>query len=222
MERWGEVDRYISDVFGLDDPVLDEAVRATQAAGMPQIQVSAVHGRLLHVLARAVSAERILEIGTLGGYSAIWLARSLPADGRLVTLELEPRHAEVARSNIERAGLSDCVEVVVGPAVESLRRMAGDETQPFDFVFIDADKESYPDYLDLSVRLARPGTLIVADNIVRQGRVADANSSDPSVLGVRRFNELLAADDRLTATVLQTVGAKSYDGFALAVVRDSK
>ena len=189
---------------------------------MPQIQVSAVHGRLLQVLARAVNAKRILEIGTLGGYSAIWLARTLPVDGRLVTLELEAHHAAVARSNIERAGLSDRVEVVVGPAVDSLRQMVEDKTEPFDFVFIDADKVSYPDYLELALRLAKLGTLIVADNIVRQGRVADANSADPSVLGVRRFNEVLAANDRLTATVIQTVGAKSYDGLALAVVRDSK
>ena len=222
MERWGEVDRYIGDVFGLDDPVLDEAVRATQAAGMPQIQVSAVHGRLLQVLARAVNARRILEIGTLGGYSAIWLGRALPLDGRLVTLELEARHAEVARGNIDRAGLSDRVEVVVGPAVETLKRMVGEATEPFDFVFIDADKESYPDYLELSVSLSRPGTLIVADNVVRQGQVADPSNADPRVQAVRQFNELLAADDRLTATVMQTVGAKSYDGLALAVVRDSK
>ncbi|HYI22553.1 MAG TPA: O-methyltransferase [Candidatus Limnocylindrales bacterium] len=222
MERWGEVDRYISDVFGLDDPVLDEAVRATEAAGMPQIQVSAVHGRLLQVLARTVNARRILEIGTLGGYSAIWLGRVLPLDGRLVTLELEPRHAEVARSNIDRAGLSDRVEVLVGPAVETLQRLVDDATEPFDLVFIDADKENYPSYLELSIKLAGPGTLIVADNVVRQGQVADPSNADPRVQGVRRFNELLAADARLTATVMQTVGAKSYDGLALAVVRDSK
>jgi len=222
MERWGEVDHYISDVFGLDDPVLNEAIRATEAAEMPQIQVSAVLGRLLQVLAQVVNARRILEIGTLGGYSAIWLGRVLPPGGKLVTLELEERHAEVARSNIGHAGLSDRVDVIVGPAVASLERMASEAVDPFDMVFIDADKASYSAYLEWSIRLSRPGTLIVADNIVRQGQVADASSSDPSVQGVRRFNELLAADDRVTGTVMQTVGAKSYDGIALAVVLDTK
>jgi predicted O-methyltransferase YrrM len=219
MERWTEVDRYLADTLHLDDPVLDAAIAATQAAGMPQIQVSALHGRLLNVLAQAVGARRILEIGTLAGYSAIWLARALPVDGRLVTLELEPRHAEVARANLERAGLADRVDVIVGPALASLEKLIGGGTQPFDMVFIDADKEGYPEYLERSVKLARPGTLIVADNVVRQGQIADSESADPRVHAVRDFIERVAADDRLSASVIQTVGSKSYDGLALVVVR---
>lgn len=189
------------------------------AAGMPQIQVSATLGRFLNLQARTMGARRILEIGTLAGYSSIWLARALPADGRLITLELEPRHAEVARGNLTRAGLADVAEVRVGPAADSLRAMVADNFAPFDMVFIDADKDGYPEYLEWSLKLARPGTLIVADNVVRGGAIIDADSSDGRVQGVRRFNEMLARDPRLDATILQTVGVKGYDGIAYALVK---
>jgi predicted O-methyltransferase YrrM len=224
MERWGEVDRYIVDLFGLHDEALDEAVAASRAAGLPQIHVSAVQGKLLHVLARAVGARRILEVGTLAGFSGIWLARALPADGRLVTLELDPRHARVAQANFERAGLADRIEIMVGPAIESLATLAtlaDAGADPFDMVFIDADKESYADYLDGALRLARPGALIVADNVVRQGRLADPADTDPRVVGVRRFAERLATDPRVSGTIAQMVGDKSYDGLAFAVVLET-
>jgi predicted O-methyltransferase YrrM len=217
MERWHAVDDHLVDLFGLDDDVLRAAVEA--AAGMPQIQVSAMLGRFLNVQARAIGARRILEIGTLAGYSSIWLARALPPDGRLVTLELEPRHAEVARANLARAGLGALAEVRVGPAVESLAALAAEAVEPFDMVFIDADKESYPDYLEWSLRLARPGTLIVADNVVRGGAIIEADHADTRVQAIRRFNEMLADDARVAATILQTVGTKGYDGIAMALVK---
>jgi len=220
MERWLDVDDYITDQFGLHDDELENALRDSQAAGLPEIQVSAPQGKLLHILARSIGARRILEIGTLGGYSAIWLARALPADGLLTTLEIDPHHAAVARSNLARAGLASVVEVVVGPAVESLAGLAEQGAGPFDLVFIDADKEGYPDYLEWSVRLARPGGLIIADNVVRQGQVMDPDNPDARVRAIRRFNEQLATDAGLTATILQTVGAKGYDGLAIAVVID--
>ena len=176
--------------------------------------MSPAQGRLLQILARMAGARRILEIGTLGGYSTIWLARALPADGRLVTLEATPKHAEVARANIARAGLADRVELIVGPALETLPRLDG----PFDLVFIDADKESNADYLGHALRLSRPGTVIVCDNVVRDGRVADAASTQPAILGTRRFFDRLGSEPRLTATAVQTVGAKGWDGFAIALV----
>lgn len=215
---WSSVDLYIDELFGLDDDVLREAVAAGDSAGLPPIQVSTPQGRLLNLLARWGGARRVLEVGTLAGYSAIWLGRALPADGRLVTLELDPRHAEVARTNLARAGLSGVAEVVVGPALESLPRLAEREPEPFDLVFIDADKESYPEYLDWSVRLSHPGSLIVADNVVRGGAILAVDSADPRVRGMRTFLEQLAADERLDATVMQTVGDKGYDGLAIALV----
>lgn len=218
MQRWTVVDDYIADLFGLGDDALDEGLRASAAGGLPSIQVSAAQGKLLHLLARAIGAKRILEIGTLGGYSTIWLGRALPPDGRLVTLELDSHHAEVARANLERAGLGAVVEVIVGPALATLARLAEQAVEPFDMVFIDADKERYPDYLEWSVRLSRPGTLIVADNVVRQGQIVEPDNGDTRVQGIRLFNEKLAADPRLTATIVQTVGAKGYDGLAIAVV----
>ena len=218
MDRWQAVDDYLVDLFELEDDALRAAVAATAAAGMPQIQVSATLGRFLNIQARAMGARRILEIGTLAGYSSIWLARALPSDGRLVTLELEQRHAEVARANLARAGVESLVEVRVGPALASLAALVADGTEPFDMVFIDADKETYPDYLEWSLRLSRPGTLIVADNVVRGGAIIDAASSDSRVQGIRRFNEALARDSRVDATILQTVGVKGYDGICLAVV----
>jgi predicted O-methyltransferase YrrM len=219
-ERWTAVDRYLTDLLVPPDPVLNAALAASAAAGLPAHQVSASEGKLLHLLARLVGARRILEIGTLGGYSAIWLARALPAGGRLVTLEAAARHAEVARANLARAGLGDVVEVRVGRAVDSLRQIAAEGSGPFDVVFIDADKESNPDYLAWALRLARPGTLIVADNVVRGGAIVDGTSADPSVRGVRRFVELVAGEPRLTATAIQTVGGKGWDGFAIALVTD--
>jgi len=218
MDRWQAVDDHLVELFDLDDDALRATVAATAAAGMPQIQVSATLGRFLNVQARAIGARRILEIGTLAGYSSIWLARALPRDGRLITLELDPRHAQVARANLARAGLDALVEVRVGPAAESLAALVADGVEPFDMVFIDADKEGYPDYLEWSLRLSRPGTLIVADNVVRGGAIIDAASPDSRVQGIRRFNAALARDPRLAATIVQTVGAKGYDGLAFAVV----
>ena len=220
QEKWSAVDDYITRLFDPPDAALDETLRASAAAGLPEIAVSPPHGALLTILARAASARRILEIGTLGGYSAIRLGRALPPDGQLVTLEVNPVHAEVARGNITRAGLADRVTVRVGPALTSLAALADEGAAPFDFVFIDADKGSYTDYLRASLRLSRPGTLIVADNVVRQGRVIDLEDADGNVRGVRRFNEALAAEPRIMATVMQTVGVKGYDGLAIAVVME--
>ena len=218
-EQWSAVDRYLTELFAPEDQALDEALEASQDAGLPAIQVSAPQGKLLHLMARMCGARHVLEIGTLGGYSTIWLARALPPaaeGGRLVTLEYEPKHAEVARANLARAGLADRVEVIVGPALQSLPELTASE--PFDFIFIDADKTNYPGYFDWSLKLSRPGTVIVADNIVRKGAVTDAASNDPNVRGVRQFNERLVASKRVTATAIQTVGVKGYDGFVIGIV----
>ena len=217
-EQWSAVDAYVTSLLDPPDAALEDALRASTAAGLPEIAVSPPLGALLTVLARAVGARRILEIGTLGGYSAIRLALALPPDGRLVTLEVNPIHAEVARSNIARAGVADRVEVRVGPAAAALAALADEGVDPFDLVFIDADKAGYTDYLQGSLRLSRPGTLIIADNVVRQGRVVDSDDEDANVRGVRRFNKALAAEPRLMATIVQTVGLKGYDGLAVAVV----
>jgi len=216
-ERWDQVDRYISDLFVGADGALEAALRTSAEEGLPQINVSPPQGKLLALLARSAGARSILEIGTLGGYSTIWLARALPAGGRLVTLELDPHHAEVARTNIARAGLSHAVDLRVGAADRSLDALVA-EGETFDFVFIDADKHGYPAYLEKTLDLVRPGALIVGDNVVRDGAVLDTASEDPNVTGVRRFNELLAANARLSATIIQTVGSKGHDGFALALV----
>jgi predicted O-methyltransferase YrrM len=213
---WTRVDDYITGILVPPDPALDAALAANAAAGLPAIDVAPAEGRFLHILARMVGARCILEIGTLGGYSTIWLARALPAGGRLVTLEASPAHAAVARANIERAGLADVVELRLGRALDTLPALA--DEAPFDLVFIDADKPANPDYLAWALRLARPGTVIVCDNVVREGRVADAASTDPAILGIRRMFEDLAAEPRLTATALQTVGSKGWDGFAIAIV----
>jgi predicted O-methyltransferase YrrM len=217
QQTWTDVDRYLGDLLVPPDPMLDAALEAATAAGLPQIQVSATQGKLLHLLARIRGARRILEIGTLGGYSTIWLARALPPDGRLVTLEIDPHHAEVARRNLDRVGLAGQVDVRVGPATDSLAAMTDED--PFDLVFIDADKPGNPVYLERSLTLSRPGTVIVVDNVVRGGAVVDPSSADANVIGVRRCLEQLASDPRLDATALQTVGSKGYDGFAIAVVR---
>lgn len=213
---WTEVDRLVEELLVPDDPILTAALEHARDAGLPSIEVAPPQGAFLSVLARATGARRVLEIGTLGGYSTIWLARALPPEGRLVTLELVPAHAEVAGANLERAGLADRVEILVGPALETLPTL--EREAPFDLVFIDADKPSYPDYLEWSITLSRPGTLIVADNVVRSGAVLDESAEDPIVAGTRRFLELLGEDPRVAAAVLQTVGSKGYDGFALAVV----
>jgi predicted O-methyltransferase YrrM len=218
QEQWTTVDRYFTDLLVPPDPALAAALAASAAAGLPPIQVSPPQGRLLELLARAQGARAILEIGTLGGYSTIWLARALPAGGRLVTLEVDPKHAAVARANFARAGLDGAIELRLGPAIDTLPRLAAEGAGPFDLIFIDADKTGYPDYFTWALRLARRGSLIIADNIVRQGAVADAASSDAAVQGVRRFNALLAAEPRVSATAIQTVGSKGYDGFALALV----
>jgi len=218
QKRWTAVDRYITDQLLLPDPILDAAIEGSRAAGLPPIQVSPTQGKLLHILARTQGARRILELGTLGGYSTIWLARALAADGHLITLEADPKHAAVARANLARAGLTHLVELRLGPALDSLKEMANAATVPFDFIFIDADKPGYADYLTWSLKLSRPGTLIVADNVVRNGNIVDENSDDINVQGIRRFNETLAAEPRLVATTIQTVGSKGYDGFTMAIV----
>jgi predicted O-methyltransferase YrrM len=218
QEQWTAVDHYINDLFVPPDPALEAALQASVAAGLLPRAVSPSQGKLLHLLARIQGARTILEIGTLGGYSTIWLARALPANGRLITLEYDPKHAKVARSNIARAGLAGVVELRLGRALDTLPQLAAEGCGPFDLIFIDADKKSYPDYFAWALKLSRRGTLIIADNVVRSGAVADASSSDPLVQGVRRFNELLAAERRVSATAIQTVGSKGYDGFAIALV----
>jgi predicted O-methyltransferase YrrM len=213
-DQWTAVDRYLTDLFVPSDPALDTALQTSAAAGLPPINVSPNQGKLLQLLARVQGARNILEIGTLGGYSTIWLARALPAGGRLITLEAEPRYAGVARANIARAGLTDVVELRLGLALETLPQLAAEGRGPFDLIFIDADKPSIPEYFAWALKLSRRGSLI----IVRKGAVIDAASDDPSVQGVRRFNELLAAERRVSATAIQTVGSKGYDGFAIALV----
>ncbi|HTN92904.1 MAG TPA: O-methyltransferase [Sorangium sp.] len=218
QERWSAVDRYITDLLVPSDAALDAALGDSAAADLPPINVAPNQGKLLHLLARIQGARSILEIGTLGGYSTIWLARALPAGGRLVTLELDPKHAEVARANVARAGLADVVELRLGPALETLPALAAEGRGPFDFIFIDADKPSNPDYFAWALKLSRRGSVIVVDNVVRKGAVADPDSADPNVQGVQRLNKLIAAEPRVSATAVQTVGSKGYDGFAIALV----
>ena len=217
QSQWARVDQYFTDLLVPSDPVLDQALAASEAAGLPAINVAPNQGKFLHLLARIQGARRILEIGTLGAYSTIWLARALPSDGRLITLESNPAHAEVARANIARAGLEGVVDVRVGRALDTLPQLASEGAGPFDMVFIDADKPSNPHYLAWALRLIRAGGLIIGDNVVRDGKVADSASHDPNVQGVRAFLDMLAADPRLDATALQTVGSKGWDGFSLAI-----
>ena len=211
-QRWEAVDRYLADALIGEDPALDGALAASDEAGLPGIAVSPLQGKLLHLLARMQDARAILEIGTLGGYSTIWLGRALPADGRLVSLEYEPRYAEVARANVALAGLDGLVDIRVGPALETLPEVEG----PFDLVFIDADKQTTPAYFEAALERSRPGGLIVGDNVVRGGSLLDG--TDVSSEGMRRFVDLMAAEPRVDATVIQTVGVKGYDGFAVALV----
>ena len=212
------VDRYINELFVPSDTALSAALEASDSAGLPSISVSPSQGKLLMLLARIQGARNILEIGTLGGYSTIWLARALPSGGHLVTLEFAPKHAEVARGNIARAGLADVVELRLGSALDTLPQLAAEKRGPFDLIFIDADKPHYPEYLAWAIKLSRRGTLIIADNVVRDGEVVNPASSDPMVQGIRRFNELLAAESRVSATAIQTVGSKGYDGFTIGIV----
>jgi predicted O-methyltransferase YrrM len=218
QDRWNAVDTYFNGLFAPADAALEAALQATADAGMPQINVAPNQGKLLHLLARAHSVRSVLEIGTLGGYSTIWLARALQPGGRLTTLEVDARHAEIARANIERAGLAGVVEVRLGSAHATLPRLVEERAGPFDLVFIDADKPSTPAYLTWALKLTRPGSLIVIDNVVRNGAVSNADDDDPSIQGVREALSMLANDPRLVATALQTVGSKGYDGLAFALV----
>jgi predicted O-methyltransferase YrrM len=226
QQRWTAVDGYIAEHLLPADAALDAAVADSVAAGLPPISVTPNQGKLLQLLARMQGARKILELGTLGGYSTIWLARALPAGGRLITLEAEPRYAEVAQANIARAGLSELVELRVGPALQTLPELHAEGAGPFDLIFIDADKQNYPGYFEWALRLSRPGTLIVGDNVVRDGAILDPDADDPTVgnegiRGVRRFYELAGAQveqGSVSATAIQTVGAKGYDGFALVLV----
>lgn len=219
QEQWSAVERYFTNLIVPTDSALDGALQRSREAGLPEIHVAPNEGKLLHLLARTCNARNILEVGTLGGYSTIWLARALPADGKLITLEYSEKHAAIARANIDRAGLAERVEIMVGDARQSMRKLIADLRGPFDFIFIDADKSAAAEYFDWAVRLARPGSVIVVDNVVRTGEVIDPKSTDASVQGIRRFNEALARDPRVSATAIQTVGSKGYDGFVLAVVK---
>jgi predicted O-methyltransferase YrrM len=217
-EKWTEVDRYLTDTLIPADPILEATLAANAAANLPSIDVSPTQGKWLHLLAKIQGATRILEIGTLGGYSTIWLARALPPDGRLITLEFEPRHAAVARENIARAGLLPRVEIRIGAAANSLAKLHTEDPTPFDLIFIDADKPNNPTYLDWALKFSRVGTLIVVDNVIRDGKIADPIDPDPAITGTRTMFEMLAASPRVSATALQTVGSKGYDGFAIALV----
>ena len=216
--EWPAVDNFLNATLLPDDPALTAALADNAAAGLPTIDVAPNQGKFLHLLARIANARRILEVGTLGGYSTIWLARALPAGGRLVSLEVNPHHAAVAAANVARAGLSELVDIRIGPALDTLAQLAADGAGPFDFIFLDADKPPSAEYLTAAMRLARPGTVIVADNVIREGKVIDAASTDPAAQGVRRMLQQMAADPRLSATALQTVGSKGWDGFAMAIV----
>jgi predicted O-methyltransferase YrrM len=218
QEQWNAMDEFLASRLLTPDAALDAALQASAAAGLPAINVAPNQGKLLHLLAKLRGARRILELGTLGGYSTIWLARALPSDGRLISLEANPDHAKVARANIEHAGLSGIVSIVIGAAVQTLERFVTDGVEPFDMIFLDADKKSYPEYLRLSLQLSRPGTVIVADNVIRRGEIADLASTDPDVAGLHGFFRLLAANPRLDSTAIQTVGSKGWDGFSVSIV----
>ena len=218
QEVWTAVDRYFGDLLAPEDKALKPMLEANREAGLPSIDVPALMGKFLELLVRISGARRVLEIGTLGGYSTIWLARAQPEGGRVVTLEIDPHHAEIARGNLQSAGMLDRVEVSVGPASETLRGLHESGVEPFDLVFIDADKKSLPEYLDWSLKLSRKGTVIVVDNVVRDGKVIEPGNPDPDIQGVRRMTEMMATNPRLSATAIPTVGARGYDGFAVAVV----
>jgi len=218
LEQWSKVDDYFNHLLIGSDPVLEAALGDSRAGGLPDIQVAPNQGKLLHLMARAIGARRILEIGTLAGYSTIWMGRALPSDGRLITLEYEPKHAEVARKNIARAGLENRVEVRVGKALDLLPKVEEEKLGPFDLTFIDADKQSTTEYFEWALKLSRRGSLIVVDNVVRKGEVANPESNDDMVLGMRRFFQRLASESKVSATAIQTVGVKDHDGLAFALV----
>jgi len=217
-DLWKKVDTFFTDAFIPADSTLDAALAANREAELPAIDVTPLQGKLLELLIRVTGAKRVLELGTLGGYSTIWMARAVGANGTVVTLELDKRHAEIAQHNFDQAGVSGRVPLHVGPASDSLARLVAEKAAPFDFIFIDADKAGYPDYIEWSLKLSRPGTIIIADNVVRDGKVVDPDNADPNIKGVRRFTEIVAQEPRLSTTVLQTVGSKGYDGFAIAIV----
>jgi predicted O-methyltransferase YrrM len=218
QEVWTAVDQYINGLLVPRDPILDATLQSSSAANLPSIQVSPPQGKLLHLLARLMGARNILEMGTLGGYSSIWMARALPPGGRLLTLEADPKHAEVARANFARAGLDKVIELRLGKALDSLPQVAAEGRGPFDLIFIDANKSNMTEYFDWALKLSRRGSLIIGDNVIRDGAILDAASKNEDIQGVRRFNERVAKDARVSATEIQTVGSKGYDGFALIVV----
>lgn len=215
--QWTAVDEYITDLLIPSDSALDATIQSTIDANLPKINVAPNQGKLLHILAQIQGASRILELGTLAGYSTIWLARALPPGGKLITLEANPKHAEVARENIDRAGLSKIVEIRVGAALDTLPQLANEGQAPFDFVFIDADKVNIPEYFQWALKLTRRGSVIIVDNVIRKGAIIDAESTDENIQGVRKFNTLLAAEPRVKATTIQTVGSKGYDGLAICL-----
>ena len=218
QEVWKAVDEYISDALSLDDDVLQAVQAASDEGGLPAIQVSAAQGKFLELLARMIGAKRILEVGTLGGYSTVWMARGIAKDGQIVTLELDQKHADVAAANFRRAGVSELIDLRVGAALDTLPVLESEIEEPFDLSFIDADKANIPAYFESALRMSRPGSVIIVDNVVREGAVIDSASEDPSVRGVRKLNEMLASNRRVSSTVLQTVGVKGYDGFAVVLV----
>jgi predicted O-methyltransferase YrrM len=218
QELWTAVDKYFNETTVGTDAALAAAAAAADAAQLPPVSVTPAYGKLLHLIARASGVRRILEIGTLAGYSTIWLARAIPSDGRVVTLELNPKHVELARANVARAGLADRVDIRLGPALNTLSQLAREHEPPFDFTFIDADRPNVAEYFDWAVKLARPGSIIVVDNVVRQGRVIDTSKADADITGIRRLVERFASDSRVSATMMQTVSSKGHDGFAMALV----
>jgi predicted O-methyltransferase YrrM len=218
QELWTAVEKYFNEMAVGSDAALDAAAAAAEAAQLPPVSVTPAYGKLLHLLARAVGAKRILEIGTLAGYSTIWLARAIPSDGRVITLERNPTHADIARANVTRAKLADRVDIRIGAALDTLPQLARDREAPFDFIFIDADRPNVAEYFEWAVKLARTGSIIIVDNVVRKGRVLDSSNTDAEIAGVRRFVEQLASDSRVSATMMQTVSSKGHDGFAMALV----
>ena len=216
-----EIDHYISDLLAPEDQILKDTIKSLDATGLPQHSVSANQGKFLQVMMMACNAKKVLELGTLGGYSTIWLARALPIDGKIITIEVDVHHGKVAQQNIENAGLSDKVEIKIGKALNLLPQMVKEENEKFDMIFIDADKPPYTEYFKYALQLSRPGTIIILDNVIREGKVLDDNSQDEKVQGVQRLNKLLSNNENITATILQTVGAKEHDGMAIAVVNQT-
>ena len=217
-QTWQSVDDYFESRLGLSDDILDAALSDSNKAGLPAINVTPAQGKFLALIVRAMRARRVLEIGTLGGYSTIWMARELPDDGELITLEISPKNAQVAQGNLDRAGISDRIRILVAPASDSLKRIIADRVEPFDVVFIDADKERSVEYFDAALALTRVGSVIIVDNVVRKGAIIDSSTSDAMVIGMQRLTERVAGESRVSATAIQTVGSKGYDGFILAVV----